>query len=422
MIHIIGPSIFLSVEKNAVVCPKKPFSDTSFKPHPGNCTRVLLLWELAVEKILIPIARSLGSYIYRILQRRVRREFSVSEITESLENGKLSFDKTFTISGTFSEYVPFVDMTTLIGTSSKSETTSSCRLGDIVRDGTYLGALFPLEAERATEPAIPLIYSSTDKSRKVFSFSTGDQLKLECQLVPLDYSFRGILYNKECFCSKEKPFGLKITDVYTKRPQKADKFVIDAFFLTSLRYNAGVENLFSSLMEIAETWIRETGGYTSIFVGLMLHFLSREDVLDARAVDEESGRLIAHYGWVGRELCRFSRPVDILDSAGSRKEIEDMMNHIFDFTFIEGEEQLRDWAGMKTLLEGNFEPDQKKILSQAKELGKVAEQLSHRGDLLKAWNFYLQPELGIDFQFDQVSPVVKQTIEPRKILKERGLI
>lgn len=123
--------------------------------------------------------------------------------------------------GTFSEYLPFVDFATLIRTDIKSETIGTCRIGDLVRSNTYLGALFPLGTKKATDPAIPIIYSSIGKSRKIFSFSTGDQLKLECRLVPLDYEFRGILHRKECFCFEEKPFGLEILDVYTKKTKES---------------------------------------------------------------------------------------------------------------------------------------------------------------------------------------------------------
>lgn len=385
----------------------------------------MLLWEIAVAKVLLPVAKSLARISYRLIRKKVRKEFAVLEISEALEKGKLSFDERFTVLGTFSEYIPFVDFTTFIKTDIRSEITGTCRLGDIVKSGTYLGALFPLETKKATEPAIPLVYSSAGKSTKIFSFTTGDQLKLECRLVPLDYEFRDILYKKEQFCFQDRPFGLEILDVYTEKPEKVDKFVIDAFFLSSLEYEEGIDNLFSSLNEIAEVWQNETETLIPLTVGIILVGLHRNGAIASvisrkPELDElKSIRALISHDWIEKKLYRLSRRVDILDSKGSQALINDMKNVITHYSFVE-KYDLEDWAGIETLLEGKFNSRQKKFLSKNKDLARFARKLHNRADLLKAWKFYLEPTLNIDFQFDQICPIIKQTIDPRAILKQRG--
>ena len=60
-----------------------------------------------------------------------------------MDKGNLSFDKSFFVNGTFSEYIPFVDFASLVKESPVSDSIGTCRLGDIVQNGTYMGSFFP---------------------------------------------------------------------------------------------------------------------------------------------------------------------------------------------------------------------------------------------------------------------------------------
>jgi hypothetical protein len=387
----------------------------------------MTIWAMAVEKILEPVAKTLRRYVYRSARHRLLKKFSVEEIGQALQGKRLSFDTAFRIEGTFSEFVPFVDFATLVTSDVRSNATGTCRLGDIVKRGKYIAALFPPEAGKATEPAIPIVYSTAPRSRKMFSFSTGDQVDLECQLIPLDYGFRGILHRGETFCFEGKPFGLEIHDVYTKKPKKVDKFVIDSFFLSSLEYEGGIDRFFSLLDDIANIIY---AGRKSLFpittTSLILYELHRmgkvtrfmthtEDIMNP----EESTSVDCIEG----KLYRFSNPVNIIDKTGAQKVLDNMKETINHFSFIEGGEvrSFEEWQVLRALFDFKFTSWERKFLSKFKELEPITRKLHGRPDLCKAWDFYANPHLSIDFQFDQVCPSLKQKINLRKLLERSGL-
>lgn len=206
-----------------------------------------------------------------------------------------------------------------------------------------------------------------------------------------------------------------------KKPKKVDEFVIDAFFLASLEYEGGVDNFFSSLDEISDILYEETEFAIPITLQIELHRLARERKVDFKAVrsEREGECAIAYHDWIGERLHRISHPVDVLDSDGSKALVNELIDHIANYSFAE-KSVIDDWAFIRTLFQSKFTDYQKKVLSETKGLARIARELRNRSDLLKAWNFYLGPKLNIDFQFDQVCPIAKQTIDPRVILKQRG--
>ena len=206
------------------------------------------MWADVVTEIIATIAITLSSKFYRISKDVFGKKFTVSEIVEGLNNGEISLGDNISVQGTFSEFVPFVDFATLINDKISGESVGTCRLGDLVSNGNYIGALFPEGTTTSKKASIPLIYSVCDKSKKLFSYSTGDQLRLECMIIPLDYDYRRILNKTNYFCYDGKPFGLRVLNV-KKIEEKVDAFEIDAFILSSLQIEKPYDDFFQQLVK-----------------------------------------------------------------------------------------------------------------------------------------------------------------------------
>lgn len=245
------------------------------------------MWQEIVSEIVVAVSSSLSLKFYKSIKKALSKEFSVLEISNELEKGNLSFDKSFFVTGTFSEYIPFVDFASLIKEEEVSESIGTCRLGDILENGTYMGAVFPEKTENANIPSVPIIYSKGDKSRKLFAYSTGDQLRLECRLVPLDYNLRNLISKKAYFCYDGKPFGLKVLDVNRQVSKRVDRFQLDAFVLSSIDYEDGESTYFSAIKEIANYLYSELGS-SPLLMGLMLDSLVRDSKLKAQIAMESN--------------------------------------------------------------------------------------------------------------------------------------
>jgi hypothetical protein len=376
-----------------------------------------LIWQTAVEKIVTPIASSLLKMISTRIKRRIARAYHVEELSGCLSSGKIHFGDTIRVRGTFSEYVPFVDLTRLLPVKVKNEKiqnkVATCRLGDIVKTGEYVAVLFEDHATQSAGPSIPILYSSK-RNREVFSLSTGHQVEFLCAPVPLDYGFRSILHRNEYFTFDDKPFGLRVMRVCTKRPEMVDEFRIDAFLLKSLVTQRPIDELYDSFSELGEVLHKAGFGLASIACALTC--LHRDELVRLGKRDRAGTVTV---DWLG-PLMRFSTPVDILSNASRRKLARLLQSTPFDESY----DVLGEMYALKDLCNRNVQVDR---IVRREELKKASvkrfiRKLRSRDDMGAAIDMYLNPQTAVDFQFDQVSPTVSQTIDVRKMLSDRGYV
>jgi hypothetical protein len=98
------------------------------------------------------------------------------------------WDKPIIVQGTFSEYVPFVNFSKILPDNLQSKNMSNigtCRLGDSIIDGKYIGAIHLPNETSGNSPAIPIFYSGSSKLCSP-NFKTGDQIRLKCKITSLD--------------------------------------------------------------------------------------------------------------------------------------------------------------------------------------------------------------------------------------------
>jgi hypothetical protein len=374
-----------------------------------------LIWQTAVEKIVTPIASSLLKMISTRIKRRIARAYHVEELSDCLSSGKIHFGDTIRVHGTFSEYIPFVDLTRLLPLKVKNEKNqnkvATCGLGDIVKTGEYVAVLFEDQATQSTGPSIPILYSSK-RNKEVFSLSTGQQVEFLCAPVPLDYGFRSILHRNEYFTFDNKPFGLRVMNVCTKRPEMVDEFRIDAFLLKSLVTQGPIDELYDSFSDLGEVLYQ--GGFGLASIACALTCLHRSELIRLHKRDHAGTVTV---DWLG-PLIRFSTPVDILSNAPRKTLARLLQSSPFDESY----EVLGEMYALNDLCNRKMQVDQ---IVRGEELKKplvkrFVRKLRSRDDLAAAIDMYLNPQTAVDFQFDQVT--VSQTIDVRKILSDRGYV
>jgi hypothetical protein len=375
-------------------------------------------WETAVEQIVTVIASSFSKLVLPRIKRRASKAYDIAEIAESLNSGRIAFGDRIRVHGTFSEYVPFVDLASLLPLSpdieSQAQTVATCRLGDTVRTGQYIAALFQSETTNANAPSIPLLYSSRDPG-KIFSLTTGHQVELLCSPVALDYEFRNILHRGEYFTFADRAFGLKVLDVCTKRPKKVNEFWINAFLLKSLSTQQPVEQFFDSLAELADIGYKE--GLTGLWILCSLHLLHRKGRLALSFKEQETSVRIT---WLG-SLIKCIVPVDILSTAASGQIHTLLRPAVFDHP--PGGTGTDEMYLLRLLYDSETCGKLDQLVKNKGErrwLQRLTGRMTSRPNLGTAIDTFLWPRLAIDFQFDQVSPITKQTLDIREMLKRRG--
>lgn len=168
----------------------------------------------------------------------VARDLTIQDIWERMKNGTLNVGDRVTCIGTFSRFLPFVDLRDLIEKETVSTTNMlcTCRLDSIM--DTYCGALYMPYQTKATDgcfqnristwqrnpnPCIPLLYSKTpevdlDKGLRLANCRTGDMPELTCEIRELPDDWKKIIAPKTHFCYHDstglaRPFCLKVLDV-----------------------------------------------------------------------------------------------------------------------------------------------------------------------------------------------------------------
>ncbi|MHA1702266.1 MAG: hypothetical protein ACTSWK_08370 [Promethearchaeota archaeon] len=147
--------------------------------------------------------------------------------------------KPIEISGTYSEFIPFVNFAELlpnINIENIPPSIGTCRLGDSVVSGKYIGALYlPDEHSGISTPAVPIFFDN--KIQLSRSVLTGDQIKLKCRVLELENIWRRIFSPKGTFeferrDGEAKPYGLEVLEVITKQSSQTKReFTVDFWVL-----------------------------------------------------------------------------------------------------------------------------------------------------------------------------------------------
>lgn len=147
-----------------------------------------------------------------------------NKLKEKMENLDLGFGDSVRITGTYSEYVPFINMTKIVDTYSPSNslplpTCGPCKTGSL--HNVYCSALLG-ERDYQIHPhssPIPLFCSTgySASSIKILKYSTGMILEIEGQIVPIPDEWKDFLVNGESFTFAREDesltsFGIKVDD------------------------------------------------------------------------------------------------------------------------------------------------------------------------------------------------------------------
>lgn len=136
------------------------------------------------------------------------RDYIVSEIREELQSGELHFGDQISVIGTFSEYLPFVDPKFILKEERPIENAlpHTARLKPV--DDVYCGALFPPDQKDAyAKETIPIFYGIDSP---MLNHSTGEMLGLKCKIIQVPLMYRNLISENENFIF-EKEDGAKVS-------------------------------------------------------------------------------------------------------------------------------------------------------------------------------------------------------------------
>jgi hypothetical protein len=150
------------------------------------------------------------------IRKIMRKEYTVIEIRERLQSGELHFGDKITLLGTFSEYIPFVDPKFILKEAESLPKTlpRTARMKPI--DNMYCGAVFPLDQEDAfAREVLPIFYSIDSR---MIEHSTGQMLEMECKITQVPMAYTEVINQNEYFTFEKEegltiPFGLEVTNV-----------------------------------------------------------------------------------------------------------------------------------------------------------------------------------------------------------------
>lgn len=165
----------------------------------------------------------------------IAKEYAVTDVKEELQNDLLHFGDRITVVGTFSEYLPFVDLASVLEEKQLrlSAVSRTVRLEAI--DDMYCGALFPLDQIDAfSEQTIPVFYRIDSPMLQHY---TGQMLEVICKITKIPIAYQQLISKRECFTFEKEgdieiPFGLEILKV---QPYGlVDSFKISTWLLGSI--------------------------------------------------------------------------------------------------------------------------------------------------------------------------------------------
>lgn len=182
------------------------------------------MWEIAkavVIKAIVLALFELGKWVHKF---RGEKDVEFDKLHEKLQSGDLKFGDSVTIIGTYSEFVPFVNMSEIVRLSKKSDISSfptcgTCKVGPI--EDEYIGALLEENAKGIfrRSKSIPIFFSQkySANSIKMLNFIAGDIVELRGRISPLPNIWKDIILTGDFFSFDRGdglmyPFCLKVYD------------------------------------------------------------------------------------------------------------------------------------------------------------------------------------------------------------------
>jgi len=194
-------------------------------------------WLVVIASIYKGVTEAI-QFINRIskISEYNKKEYEIKEIKQDLESGELHFGNQVKVLGTFSEYIPFLDIKRMLDTY-KSENifnfTHTTRINSI--NDTFCGGLYELDETKAySENVIPLFYH---KDSQILEHFTGEMLELQCKIKQVPDSYANLISNNKSFVFEKEenldiPFGLEVIDVKPYGLQ--DTFKVNSWLIGNL--------------------------------------------------------------------------------------------------------------------------------------------------------------------------------------------
>jgi len=177
----------------------------------------LISWKNAVMFIYQKINDTIMILkMFNTVHNLIKREYVITEIKEDLESGELHFGDEVRVIGTFSEYLPFVDIKHILKQSDKFFTTFShtARI-EPIKD-IYCGSLYSLDQKNAfADEVIPLFYGI---EAKMIEHYTGEMLELKCRIKQIPEIYTDVIKKHDYYVFQKEdnlfiPFGLEVLEV-----------------------------------------------------------------------------------------------------------------------------------------------------------------------------------------------------------------
>lgn len=187
-------------------------------------------------------------------KRLLQPTYDISRIREKISNQSLGIGSRVKVQGRYSEFIPFVDMSTLLLSYLADELHDlqpmqaketqlciqgggvplihTCRLGQI--DDFWPAVLFsPQETKTSSRLALPIFFDNSTPD--LLKASTGDTVELNAQISPLPSKLVDFLHPDPIFIWKRKdqtpiPIGLRVEKV-RRIAQNNNQMLVDIWLL-----------------------------------------------------------------------------------------------------------------------------------------------------------------------------------------------
>lgn len=182
------------------------------------------MWEIVKSVVIEAIINALLEIAKTLRRVRREKEVEIREVRESLQSGDLKIGDSVTVIGTYSEFVPFINMSEIVGLSVKPDTSplpvcGACKVGPT--NDEYVGAILEEELRgiHRDSKCIPVFFSQkySKSSIKTLNFITGDIVELRAVISPIPTIWRDIIISSDFFSFAredrlKQPFCLKVYD------------------------------------------------------------------------------------------------------------------------------------------------------------------------------------------------------------------
>lgn len=368
------------------------------------------MWDIAVGIISNAVWAAICKLANKVSQERTIWKGTIEDLYESGVYQKKTWDKPILINGTFSEYVPFVNLPSLLPLKDPPEKISrigTCRLGDCIMNNRYIGVIHLPNEDHGASPAIPIFYSGTSKLCSPL-IQTGDQIKLKCRLTALDSIWRRILFTgKNIYGFELLPYGLEVIDVDLMDKGMGD-FWIDSWWLYSIdkspeklkEYWRNICNLPQTRRFAPEDFFKE--GEAAISDPWDTILALNELMTDGLVMQRMDGE--------------FSKPMEVLSAVPSKENPicdENLTTNENTSFYITSSINAKDINMVNTYAEMNPEDGLSIISNYIYDITKHFDSMKKPPKKYRALE---RPNVSLEFQYDQLKRNRYQKLKTRDLI------